>query len=445
MASPYEWIEREQDRLIEEWRDACRTPSVSGDGSSDMDAMARWARQRAESVLDSVEAHDNPGQGPVLIGTLRGSHARRLLMYSHYDVVPPGDGWTVPAFGGELRDGCVFARGVGDDKADVVARLHALECWKATRGEPPWSIVWLCEGAEEIGSPGLAAVLDANRELLQADGCLWESYYHSIDGRPAVGFGSCGALNVELTLTLLAADQHPGQAGVYHSPIERLVHALASFVDEHGDVIVEGFHDRVAETDEQLSTALANSPPPPRDAGLPGMNALRDTDLDQLTRRWLAEPSICMHGVATAAGALSDGVPSSARAPVSFRLMPDQDPDEIVELLRRHLDANGHTAVELQTLTAIPPARCAMDTHLAKAVLAAVRDVHGRAEIVRHPVVPGSGPLHLFARNLGVQAVIPPGTIRTTSHMHGPDEHARVNDYLDEVRLTVRILEHLLD
>ena len=407
--------------------------------------MARWVHTRAAMILDSVESHPTPDGPPVIIGELAGASSRRLLLYSHYDVVPTGsaDTWTTDPFGAELRDGYVYARGVGDDKADVVARLHALECWTQTRGAPPWTILWLCEGTEEIGSPGLAEVLDANHERLQADGCLWESYYNNIEGRPAIGFGSCGALDVELSVDLLDADQHTGQANVYRSATGLLVRALASLTDENGEIAVAGFHDPVLPLDAPVLAALERSPPPPVDAALPGANALWSSDLAQLTRRWLAAPSISFGGVVSRDGRLVDGVAAGARAPVNIRLMPDQDPHEMASLLRAHLDAHKFEEVDLHVQTTIPPARCPLDTDLSLAVQAALRDVHGPVDPILHPMVPGSGPLHLIAGRLGVPAVMPPGTIRTDSGMHGPDEHASVSDYLNEVRLTVSVLDQL--
>jgi acetylornithine deacetylase/succinyl-diaminopimelate desuccinylase-like protein len=443
--STQEWIERERARLVEEWRSASRIPSVSAEADSRTEEMARWVHERAATVLDHVESHPTPHGAPVIIGELAGLSPRRLLLYSHYDVVPTGstDTWTADPFEADLRDGHVYARGVADDKADVVSRLHALECWTQTRGAPPWTIVWLCEGTEEIGSPGLAEVLDANREPLTADGCLWESYYNSIDGRPAIGFGSCGALDVELGVDLLDADQHTGQANVYRSATGVLIRALASLTNEHGEIAIAGFHDRVQPPDASVLAALASSPPPPIDAALPGTGALWSEDLAQLTQRWLATPSISFAGVTSREGLIVEGVAAGARATVAIRLMPDQDPDEIASLLRTHLDAHGFAEVTLSVRAAIPPARCPLDSDLSLAVQAALRDLHGPLEPVLHPVVPGSGPLHLIGGRLGVPAVMPPGTIRTDSGMHGPDEHASVEDYLDEVRLTVGILEQL--
>jgi acetylornithine deacetylase/succinyl-diaminopimelate desuccinylase-like protein len=367
------------------------------------------------------------------------------MLYSHYDVVPVGEGWTAPPFAAEIHAGAVYARGAGDDKADVIGRLHALEALRATRDRLPFSIVWLCEGMEEVGSPGLAETISAHRERLHADACVWESYYRSIDGRAgALGFGSRGVLNVELSLTLLDADQHSGVAGVYRSAAGELVRALASLVDADGRVALEGFYDAVAPFTEEDAALVQVSPPPPMYASAPaGVDPRWSSDATELTRRWLYEPTLCVTSIhAGGEGeAAASVLPSRAHARLDFRLVPDQRPAEIRVALERHLAAQGFEQVKVDLRNAIPPARCRLDTPLAQAARQAATELFDGAEPVCHAIVPGSGPLHLIAGDLRIPTVMPPGTIRPDSGMHGPDENALVDHYLDEVAFTVRLLE----
>lgn len=441
------WIEREADRLIEEWQEACRIPSISAAPDSGLGTMAAWLARRAGPLFDRFESLPTPSGAPVLVGRLAGSGPETLMLYAHYDVVPAGAGWTADPFGGEIRGGALVARGAGDDKADVMARLHALEALRATRGQLPFSVIWLCEGMEEVGSPGLAQTIAEHREMLHADACLWESYYRSIDGHAAaLGFGSRGVLDVELSVRLLNEDQHSGLAGVYRSAAGELVAALASLSGADGRVALAGFYDDVAPFTPEDEALVAASPPPPAGASAPpGVDPRTSDDQAVLTRRWLYEPGVCVTSVH--AGADGEGGASvlagSARAQLGFRLVPDQRPDTVLAQLKRHLAELSFTDVRVELRTSIPPARCDLHTPLAFAARQAAKELFDGAEPICHAIVPGSGPLHLIAGDLGIPTVMPPGTIRPDSGMHGPDENALIDHYLGEVAFTVRLLELL--
>jgi len=439
------WIERESGRLVAEWQEACRIPSISSGPALELEMMATWLQQCAAPLFDRFESIPTAAGAPVLLGWLDGTGPQTLMLYSHYDVVPVGDGWTEQPFAAEIRDGALHARGAGDDKADVMARLHALEALRATHARLPFSILWLSEGMEEVGSPGLAETIAVQRERLRADACLWESYYRSIDGRAgALGFGSRGVLNVELSLRLLDADQHSGMAGVYRSAAGELVSALASLTDAGGRVAVQGFYDTVAPFTPEDEALVQSSPPVPAYAGAPaGVDPRWGSDTTELTRRWLYEPTLCVTSIHAGGEreASASVLPAGAQARLDFRLVPDQHPTVVLGQLERHLAQRGFEHIQVDLRTAIPPARCSLQTPLAQAARQAARELFDGAEPICHAIVPGSGPLHLIAGYLGIPTVMPPGTIRPDSGMHGPDENALVDHYLGEVAFTIRLLE----
>ncbi len=446
-SGPLAWVEERKDQLIADWTHACRLPSVSADGPIAVAEMAAWLAQRAEPVFDTLEQVEAPGGGPVIIGRLEGTGPGRLLIYTHYDVVPAGEGWTRDPFGAELHDGRLYARGAGDDKADVMARLHAIEAWLATRGRMPFTIIWLSEGMEEVGSPGLREVIAARHGLVEADACLWESYYRSIDGdAPTIGFGSRGVLTVELAVRLLDADTHSAMAGIYRSAAQVLTHAVASLTDAEGRVLIPGFYDAVTPFTADDADTVMRTPVPPIREDARQRGSLWSADERSLVRRWLYEPTFNLASIQAGPGESEHEatlLPAAARARIDMRLMPDQDPTRIFEALERHLRDEGFREVSVRQLNAIPPAASSLKSPLALAVRQASKELFGGVEPLLHPVVPGSGPLHLFASSMQLDAVMPPGTIRPDSGMHGPDENAEVNHYLDVVRLTLRIFELL--
>lgn len=435
-----EYVNRERDRYVEEWCASCRFASVSAEGHADLYRLADWLTDRALSVLDRVEQIPLDDHAPVLLGELDGEGRSRLLLYSHYDVQPAGAAseWLVPPFAADVRDDALIARGCCDDKSDVMARLHAIEAFSAVHGRPSFSIAWLTEGAEEIGSPGLAGVIDANRERLTADGCLWESYLRREDGRPEIAFGCRGLLYVELRHRVLDADRHAVFSSVYRSAAVELTHALASLVDDRYRVAIDGFYDDLLELDGRI---LESS-----DAPAPGVGCdpslLIDPDPGEYARRLLFEPSLTIAGLE--AGYTGPGiktiVAAEARAKLDIRLLPNQNPEAVLAKLREHLARRGFAEIEVVPLTMTAPAASRPDSALARAAVDAARDVLGAP--VCYPVA-GSGPIRLFTDRLDVSVVMPAGTTRPDGAIHAPNERARIEDYLDHVRFTARLLERI--
>jgi acetylornithine deacetylase/succinyl-diaminopimelate desuccinylase-like protein len=441
------WIDANRDRLVEEWREACRIPSVS----SDLDAatrMADWVEPRLERLFDSVSRVDVAGHAPALLATLAGSGEKRLLVYTHYDVQPAGDGgaWSSPPFGAELRDGAVVARGSCDDKADITARLQALEHWlESLSGPPPFTIVWLCEGAEEVGSPGLEELLRRHRDELRADWCLWESFIRGGDGRPEIAFGCRGVVLLELSVRTMTGDQHAAFSPVFRSAAVELVHAIASLVDANGNVLVPGFEDGILPfTDDERTAGLSVSPPG-RDVGVDGVSPhLAGLDERALADRLLYTPTINISAIG--AGDVQTGtgvVTATARANVDVHLVPGQQPEAVAALLRAHLDRGGHGHVRMDVRHLVPPAKSPIDTPLGRAAIVAARETMG--EPVVYPLLPGAGPGRMVLDILGATTVSPAGTTRLASGIHAADEHGRIDDYLDHVRFSHQLLVRLAD
>ena len=154
---------------VADWQAFCRIPTIAGDLEA-IETAATWLEQRLEPLMDSVVRYDIPEYGPVVVGFRRGLSERTLLLYNHYDVQPDGDPaqWVSGAFDAEIRDGAMYARGACDDKADVTSRLAALELWQEEHPEGlPFSIIYMADPCEEIGSPGLDTVLAEGHVLVE--------------------------------------------------------------------------------------------------------------------------------------------------------------------------------------------------------------------------------------------------------------------------------------
>jgi acetylornithine deacetylase/succinyl-diaminopimelate desuccinylase-like protein len=438
-------VAKDADRLVGEWREACRIPSVSGDREP-VEQMAAWVEERVRRRFDRVVVERTPDDVPVVLGELTGTGPGRVVVYTHYDVQPAGDpaAWDSDPFGAELRDGAVWARGTCDDKADVTARLQAIDYWlDANDGAAPVTLLWVCEGAEEVGSPGLAEVLARHAGWLSASDCLWESFVRRDDGRPEVAFGCRGLVSAELRVRHLEHDQHAAFSPVLRSSAWTLTRALASLVDDDGEIAIAGFRDAVAEPAPAALEAVRALVPPGETLGpggrsgwLPGFSA------EELALRLSYTPTVNVSALGAGdTGSETTVVPAAATARVDLHLVPDQEPDEVVRLLRAHLDAHGFEDVELRVGTTLRPAPGVLGTPLANAALAAAAAVYG--EPVVYPQLPGAGPARVMLDVLGATTVSPAGTTRPASGLHAPNEHGAVEDYLDHVRFSLRLLEEL--
>jgi acetylornithine deacetylase/succinyl-diaminopimelate desuccinylase-like protein len=187
-----------------------------------------------------------------------------MLLYNHYDVQPaePLDLWESPPFELTERDGRVYARGVSDDKGQLISRLAAIRAVRAVTGGLPERVKFLVEGEEEISSPSLETFVEENRELLAADACVWEFGGVDPDGRPEVVLGLRGILYVEYRVRTLSRDAHSGGAHNLPNAAWRLVRALNTIQGPDGRILIPGFYDAVqgpTTTDMQLLAAMPSS------------------------------------------------------------------------------------------------------------------------------------------------------------------------------------------
>src|SRR6185369_2046946 len=157
---------------------------------------------------------DVPDGAPVVYAEA-GEGEPTLLCYNHYDVQPPEplELWDSPPFEPTVRDGRLYARGVSDDKGQLVSRLAALDAVRAVRGRLPGRVKFVVEGEEEIGSVFLLQFVADHRDLLAADYCVWETGGVNHLDQPSMTLGMRGILYVELAVRTATADAHSGLAG----------------------------------------------------------------------------------------------------------------------------------------------------------------------------------------------------------------------------------------
>jgi len=438
------YVEKHSRRFVQDLKELCSFPSISNHGRDAIQPARDWLADRLAKFTDRVETLEAGGM-PALYAEVPGAGRRKLLLYQHYDVQPvdPIELWTTPPFEPAERDGKIFARGVADDKADVMARLHALETLQEL-GEVPVTLRFLIEGEEEIGSKSFEKIAQEHAAKLRADGCLWESAMSFDDaGRPNLQFGCRGLVYVTLRVKLLDFDQHSGFASIYPSAAMYLVGALASLRDQDMNIKIEGFYEKVVKpTDADRRMMASIDAEVEKRRQLVGFEKLvRDPKPDQVVEQMLFLPTCNIAGITT--GYQGPGsktvLPAEATAKLDFRLIPDQDPSDVIQLLRKHLDSHGFDRVEIVSSEGEKPARSDPSSAIARTVIECVRDMHG--EPVLWPFMPATGPMHAVVADLETPTVLPVGVGRPDARIHAPNENIRVDDYVNTVRMMCRIWE----
>src|SRR6476661_2178442 len=161
----FAWIDDHREAAIAELQRFCRQPSVAAQGLG-MQEMAALVEQSLRDLGADTRLVPTGGYA-VAAGRLAGGSERRLVIYNHYDVQPPEplEEWVSPPFDGVVRDGALYARGVADNKGNVVARMWAARAWLSAQGSLPCGVTFIVEGEEEVGSPHLGEFAAANQEL----------------------------------------------------------------------------------------------------------------------------------------------------------------------------------------------------------------------------------------------------------------------------------------
>jgi acetylornithine deacetylase/succinyl-diaminopimelate desuccinylase-like protein len=323
-----------------------RIPSISALPQHDADVRqaADWmAAKLREAGVPEVELLPT-GRNPVLFGSWHVDDKQPTAMiYGHYDVQPPDplDLWESPPFEPTVRDGKLYARGAADDKGNAFATINAIAALNATQGGPKINLKFFFEGEEEIGSPSLPKFIHEQRDRLACD------FVISADGNmfgldaPSLTMSSKGMASCQINLRTADTDMHSGVYGAaMPNAVQHLVQLAATFHSPDNRVAIEGFYDRVQELTIQERADIAEVPFND-EAYRASVNAPAlwgEKGYSSLERAW-ARPTLDMNGIwGGFQGAGSKTVtPCEAHLKITCRLVPDQDPAEILDLIERHV------------------------------------------------------------------------------------------------------------
>ncbi|MEO5367020.1 MAG: dipeptidase [Magnetococcus sp. WYHC-3] len=332
-------------------------PSISAQPPSPqaMEDCARWtAAAMRRAGLTAVEILPTLGHPAVLGRSEVRPDRPTVLIYGHYDVQPvdPVDLWETPPFAPRLAHDRVYARGASDDKGQVMVQLAALDALYRQEGCLPVNVVMLVEGEEEIGSPHLRSilldqVLPCRPHLaVVSDTAMWA------EGVPAITTGLRGMTLLDVTLTGPQRDLHSGTyGGAVANPLEVLSRLLAGLKDADGTINIPGFLDTVRPMTAKERAELARVPFDEaayrQDLGVAALEG-GEWQRPVLERLWF-RPTLEINGMwGGFQGAGSKTVlPAQAHAKLSMRLVPDQDPQDIADLVASALRQRAPASVQV--------------------------------------------------------------------------------------------------
>jgi len=351
------FIDAHRQRFVDELVEWVRIPSVSSDPKHAPDVRKsadHLASRLRELDAARVEVWPTAGHPAVFAEWPGPPGAPTLLVYGHHDVQPidPIGEWVSPPFEPAIRAGRLWGRGVVDDKGQVYIHAKAIESFVRKAGRLPIHLKLIVEGEEEVGSVNLDALLrDHARDLAADFVCVSDTAMFG-RGIPSLCVGLRGLAYIEVFVDGPATDLHSGSfGGAILNPVNALARMIASLHDDDGRVAVPGFYDEVAALRPEEREEVASRPFDEREwlasTGAPA--PWGEAGYSTLERTW-ARPTLDCCGIA--GGFQGEGaktiIPARASAKISCRLVPHQEPDDIVRKLTEHLRRVAPAAVRVR-------------------------------------------------------------------------------------------------
>jgi acetylornithine deacetylase/succinyl-diaminopimelate desuccinylase-like protein len=446
------YVRQHWPRFIHELRQFTRFPSISAqpDHAHHVRSCAKWLAGHLRQIgLNDVKVVSTERHPVVLASHHVGLTAPTLLIYGHYDVQPvdPLTAWRVAPFAATIADGYLFGRGSSDDKGQLFAHVKALESWLRTQHRVPVNIKCVFEGEEEIGSPNLLPFLDSNRKSLQANAVVISDMAIASPDQPAITCALRGALTFELSVTGPAHDLHSGQyGGAVLNPAQAWCDILSSLHDPRGRIAIRSFYRDVRTwAGSTLGYMKQHGPSESEIQRRAGTRMLWGESDMTAYERLTIRPSLTIAGMQ--AGYNGPGfkgvIPSRASVKLGFRLVPDQDPNEVERLFRAHIRAVSppQVRVDIERMSAARPVVLDPRTPPMKAAAAAYRHVFGKSPILLRsggtvPVV------EYFARNWQLPVVLM-GFASPDDRAHGFNERFFLRNFQRGIATSIFFMHHL--
>ncbi len=468
--------------ILRELAELLAIPNLASD-SANIRANARHLTAMLERRGLRARLLEAPGSPPAVYGELMTRGARRtIVFYAHYDGQPVDSAqWATPPWTPTLRDAAldaggrviplptspgstmpewrIYARSASDDKSPIVALLAALDALRAARIPLSVNLKVFLEGEEEAGSEHLRDMLQRHADLLKAD--LWifgDGPVHQSRLQQIV-FGVRGVVGLEMTMYGPARALHSGHYGNWApNPLARMAELIASMRDGDGRILIRNYYDDVVPPTEAERRVIAAVPAP--DSALRHELMLGGTEANNaLNLERIMLPALNVRGIhGGAVGALAaNAVPTVAHASIDFRLVPNQMPARVRELVEAHVRSSGWRIVNAEPTPderraharlirmewgdGYPSTRIAMDEPAARALTQAVEEGIG-GPLVRVPTAGGSLPIYHFQDVLASPVIVLP-IVNHDNSQHAANENLRLQNLWDGIEVYAAVLARL--
>jgi acetylornithine deacetylase/succinyl-diaminopimelate desuccinylase-like protein len=441
-----------RDNYLEDYYSFLRFPSVSTDDQykTKLEECARWLVNRLTAIGLETQLVPTKGHPIVWAHNKHTAGRRTVLIYGHYDVQPPDplELWDSPPFEPVLKNGYVFARGATDNKGQILAHILGIQETMEQDRDLPVNLHLVIEGEEEIGSGNLGPFLNENRDALKSDVAVVSDTGMIEKGVPTLSYGLRGVTALEIKVTGPKMDLHSGIfGGAVQNPITALAQLLATLHDREGRVTIDGFYDRVKPLEKWEREAWRKLPVDGdqlilKETGVPEL--FGEAGYNSLERVW-ARPTAEINGVG--GGYQGQGtktvIASHAMAKLTFRLVPDQEGDEILKLARAHLQKNLPKGVTMEITDGHSGPWYLTDPNstIGKAAQRALRKAFDRdPALIREG---GSIPIvSQFRGILGIETLLM-GLALPDCRAHSPNENFPLENFEGGIRLNKAILQEL--
>src|SRR5699024_9042087 len=354
-----QYLSANREQLLEKLNTFLSIPSVSTDSvhKKDIKEAADYLESYLNDIgFDQVQQQDTGGH-PLVYAEYNqaGPDAPTVLFYGHYDVQPvdPIDQWKSDPFKPVIRDGRLYARGASDDKGQVFMHLAGFEAFMKTEGKLPVNVKVCIEGEEEVGSENLYKYLNENKEKFAADFTVISDSGMVAEGQPTILYGLKGFTGLEIEVTGPSQDLHSGiYGGAVKNPAMALAQLLATMKNEDEYITVDGYYEDVEDLTENERELIKS---------VEGEDYLETTGAIETAsekgytakEHTMARPTFEVNGIY--GGYQGEGtktiIPSTATAKITCRIVPNQDPKKIQDLLEQHIEKHKPKGVNVKVKT----------------------------------------------------------------------------------------------
>ncbi|MBZ5533739.1 MAG: dipeptidase [Acidobacteriia bacterium] len=453
-SSAVSYAKDNQQRFLGELKDLLRIPSVSTapEHKDDVRKAAEFVASDLRRIgMENVEIIPTKGHPLIYADWLHAAGKPTVLCYAHYDVQPaePLNEWLSPPFEPTERNDNIYARGAVDDKGQLWMELKAVEAlMKGHGGKLPLNVKFIIEGEEEVGGESIAAFVRKEKAKLKADFALVCDTELFAPNLPTLCVGLRGLVYTEIEAQGAKTDLHSGMyGGAAPNPFFALIEIISKLKDAKGKVLIPGFYSKVkAPTKDELKAwkKLPFNEEHYRKTEVGSKVLTGEPGYSVLYRTW-ARPTLEVHGMPggfVASGAKTV-IPARASAKVSMRLVPNQDPDDILKRYTKMVKKLTPKGIEINIKVHSKGPACVVstDNHYIKAATEAMHDVFKKDTVFIRSG--GSIPVVTDFQDVMNLPSVMMGFGLPDDNLHAPNEKFHIPNFYRGIESIIRFFEKL--